>query len=122
MAKTYRVNLSPKESARIEAAADAEGLTPADWIRHAVNVRASNAVQRAKQRAKQRGAEVPAAAGEAATIEVGGMKPEPVRPRPPLPRIGDKPPLEGWPRHEVRVRSKRPRRAATAAAKAAQDE
>ena len=40
-----------------------------------------------------RGAEVPA-------IE-GGAKPEPVPPPPPpsLPRIGDKPPLEGWPRH-----------------------
>ena len=26
-------------------------------------------------------------------------KPEPAPPPPSLPRIGDKPPLEGWPRH-----------------------
>ena len=114
MAKTYRLSLTAKESARIEAAADAEGLTPADWIRQAVLIRASNAVARAKQVS----ANADHSQQVSATIEAGGAKPEPVRPR--LPRIGDKPPLEGWP--QVRVRSKRPRRSATAAAKAAQDE
>ena len=72
---TYRVKLTAKEAGRMEAAAELDGLTPADWLRNAIATRANGSINRARQR----GDEAPVPATKAASLEVeaerGNAKP-----------------------------------------------